>query len=101
MTTTIFTTCPFCGNTNEVTVNFKDYLRWQGGDLIQDASPILTLMIENCCFLVFVLSAGIKCTEKMMTNRKTPQTMKSMIMILNSDSTLTRDATREIVKNTP
>lgn len=38
---TITTTCPFCGHTNEVSVNENDYWDWQDGVLIQNAFPYL------------------------------------------------------------
>lgn len=33
--------CWHCGETNEITVNSVDFLRWQLGDYIQDAFPHL------------------------------------------------------------
>lgn len=58
---TILTTCPICGKVNEVNVKFEDYLRWQGGDLIQDAFPYLNANDRE------LLLSGIcsKCWDKM------------------------------------
>ena len=35
-------TCPFCGADHEVKVNFKAYVNWINGELIQNAMPDLT-----------------------------------------------------------
>ena len=40
--TIIACTCPFCGADHEVEVNFKEYVNWINGELIQNAMPTLT-----------------------------------------------------------
>lgn len=37
----ILTTCPICGESYEITVEFADYLDWQSGELVQNAFPYL------------------------------------------------------------
>ncbi len=50
----VATHCPFCGCTNGVEVNEKDYLDWQDGALVQDAFPYLNasereMLISGIC----------------------------------------------------
>ncbi len=58
---TILTTCPICGKVNEVNVKFEDYLRWQDGELVQNAFPYLNANDRE------LLLSGIcsKCWDKM------------------------------------
>ena len=39
---TIKTICPICGHTSQVTIPAEDYLKWQFGELIQNAMPYLS-----------------------------------------------------------
>lgn len=50
----ILTTCPFCGEDHEVTVEFEDFLFWKAGKLAQDAFPYLSadereMLISGIC----------------------------------------------------
>ena len=51
----VLVTCPFCGNTYSVTVDFEDFFAWKHGlRLAQNAFPYLTpdereLLISGIC----------------------------------------------------
>lgn len=50
----IITSCPFCGEINEIAVSEDDYWDWQDGALVQDAFPYLTvdereMLISGIC----------------------------------------------------
>lgn len=37
-----FTTCPFCGKTNVLSLPLEGFLEWRAGALVQDAFPDLS-----------------------------------------------------------
>lgn len=41
MTMTVNKKCPFCGEITKVVVLVEDYLKWNRGELIQNAMPYL------------------------------------------------------------
>lgn len=50
----IKTTCPCCQQNHFITVDIKDYEKWQNGELIQNAFPYLSaakreLLITGIC----------------------------------------------------
>ena len=54
MMITIYTQCPYCGKETPITVDEKEYLKWQSGELIQNAMPLLTpaereMLITGIC----------------------------------------------------
>jgi len=46
--------CPFCGSVDSVWVNEEDYIKWQNGELVQEAFPYLNsiereMIISGMC----------------------------------------------------
>lgn len=54
MDITILFTCPICGHEHELTVDFVQYLKWESGELVQNAFPHMSptdreRFISNLC----------------------------------------------------
>lgn len=47
-TMTVSTSCPFCGNITNVSVDPKDFSNWKNGTNAQDAFPYLSATEREC-----------------------------------------------------
>lgn len=62
----IVKTCPMCNKETVVNMNYKDFLKWQQGALIQEAAPKMHPMKREC----LVSGMCFDCQEKVYNTPK-------------------------------